>query len=600
MHVTLSLVVLALWAPPVAATPASPQECREMPALRRIVGPSREVRRQARKELIEAGAAAVPCLLPMILDEDRLPDAPTELRCGEVAEALFRIGAPAVPGVLDAVPHRCAYWAVQGWARWRPDLVVPALRAALSDPVRAPTAATLLVTYVGARDGSLVRPLLAALEDSVLASDAVNALAWIGEPAWRPLAREVEAGNVVAASALGEAATRCLPHDRAGSDRLSTIAVPVLERALAVPALRQVATEALFHYPSGQPLIEAASQSPDVTLRLAVVRAIRQPGHTALLARATADPSPEVRREAVRAFVLWRDEVPDADEVMRRALRDADPEVRRRALAGLTCSERWCTGGNSRALIEEALLDPDADVRHLVEPHAHLLGDAGPGALARALELRPENCTVLLPQATMLLQESPGRTSAALPLLRRGLTVAGCETMVAAALAVAQPQAQAILVDALRSSEEPARWTAVSILRRLGDRATGVSTAVIPMLDDPERREPAAEALAAIVATGDETAVPGLVRALGDVGTRWAAAVALARIGPRALPALRRALSHPLRLEPALVAIARMGPDAGALVKPVARLRRHREPRVRAAAEFAWKCLQVHGPPRPG
>ncbi|WP_205697774.1 HEAT repeat domain-containing protein [Conexibacter sp. SYSU D00693] len=133
------------------------------------------------------------------------------------------------------------------------------------------------------------------------------------------------------------------------------------------------------------------------------------------------------------------------------------------------------------------------------------------------------------------------------------------------------------------------RLRALRVLTRVGGGA-----GVVPALLDDPSPEVRAEAAAWVARHGDRRAVEALVARLVDPAllTRFAAADAVVRVGPRAAPAVAAALDRVAgaQLVPLLVVAAALA-DRSVLLDPVRAHTTAPEPEVRAAAVRATAVL---------
>jgi HEAT repeat protein len=418
------------------------------------------------------------------------------------AEALGKIGSPAVPALLEALKDgnwRARKAAAEALGKIGDRQALPALLEALKDDEwRVRRAAAYALEKIG--DSRAIPALTEALKDD---------------------SREVRQAAAYALKKIGDSR-----------------AIPALTEALKDDSreVRQAAAYALEKIGDSQtvPALLEALKDEDRSVRQAAVWALREigdPQAVPALIQALKDEDRDVREASVRALGTIGDRrtIPALMEALKEG-----GWVHRAAAEALSKIIDW------QAVPEliEALQDENKEVR---DAAVWALGKIGLPAVPALVEaLKDENYKRRRSAAEALGEIGDPQ---AIPVLMETLKNENKEMREAAAWALWKIGLPAVpaLLEALKDKRRDVRWMATWALGKIGDQQAIPALMKILKDNDKEVREAAEWALGEI----GLPALPALLEALKDERkeVRESAAWALGKIGDRqAIPALKEAL----------------------------------------------------------
>jgi len=449
----------------------------------------------------DRAAVAIPALIKALRDKD------TEVRQA-AAHALERMGqraAAAVPALVDALdnnPELSPFVAnALGAIGTKASAAIPSLAAKMRE--KNPRQQYLYAWTLAQIGPKSLPPLTKALKDrdatlQKLAADALGRMGLGAEPALSDLALLVGHKNEsLRVSALSAFASICSTGmgmfkkvglcDKDRVDRLK----PVIEKGLE----------------DGSPsVLNAAARSVGA---LGIVDAAMIPALTKILAE---HPDKEGRRNAAESIGWMGPEALSSVPALKNALSDPDEHVRTYAAWAL-----GRIGSQARASVDALLRRAKASTDQEREVAIDAIGKIGGGAASA------------FPYVLELFKGKDERLS----------------RLAAAVLPRISPKGTPVLVQGLGSRDARVRADCAWALGSLGQKAEGVSAALVKSLNDPQDsvRYAAAQALGEI---GASSSIPALQESLkdSDTGVKTAVIDALGKMGRRAASA--RAMIEPL------------------------------------------------------
>jgi HEAT repeat protein len=630
-------------APELPSPPVSTEQIVDVPTLiSRLQATGPEDREKAAQELAERGAeaqAAIPALIPLLRDEDRVRRA--------AEKALEQIGPPAkgdystvIGALTDWCPQVRIYAArtVAGLEEVPPNILTMLLSASKDTESEVRCYAVIALrnfASAGPHHRNAAVPvlleMLSDLDDKVhrTVAEALDKLDLRTDQDFEALSRALKHKNpevrirAVGALARGEVSRPVL-----------TALLPALGdtelriRQLAIQTLGKAGPDdkALVY-----PLLMEALKDKDQVIRSASLAALEKIGPPEVtkvpdLAAALGNPQAEVRVYAAQALYQLGVEAKGAVPALAEALRDSDRGVVQLAAAAL-----GKIGPEAKPAVPGLIQVAQHTDEGLRRPAVIALAKIGRarGSLRAVIAALDDREAEVRESALSALQQFWRVDKEDIPDLETALKSKRPEvrTFAVTTLGDLGPDAVPALIEALDDTEPEVRKLAVVALDKIGAKDAVPRLAALLDKDNDQdsrhaivlalgRRGPDAaaavpalgrvlerdhilrgEAAMALGAVGPaaKPAVPLLITGLADQEVGDAAALALARIGKPAVPALAAALTdwnRGVRFR-AVTVLGQIGPDAQAAVGELAkRANKDRSVEVKQAARSALRKIQ--------
>lgn len=550
-------------------------------------------------------------LVRVLVDETRdRPWPPPE------AVALERIGAGAVEVLAAALDAPKTAWRARRVLQTIGRPSIGPLRRSLADaPAGAPMRhqAALALATLGDDDPKVVATLFDSVErpDWSLSHEAASALACLGRSAWPAWTAALRARSVPAARALKDLRQYCAACSGAvPRGAVSEGLAQAIEEGLGDPMFRETGMLALGAVgPPGLVRLRRLADSADEAIRKTAMEGLGLQGPAALkdLEKAIADHDVEVRAAAAQALSVWKmgsRSIP----LLAIAMRDPEAAVRRQVVnsLGTPCMGPSCGDDYSAGVpvLGQALLDEDTMVRRSTVHQIDGFGTLAVPAVLRALDTPYPVCVEAAWTAGSIgndeLQHrrrpAQGASTQLLPALIRRVRDPLCRPAALGALGRMSQLSGPHIVELVGDSDPEVAWSAVGLIRQLGDAAAAMSPVLEGLLQRPETRERAMEALAGTATALGRDSIRITLDSLADRTERWPAADLLGRLarGDEAVVLdLRASLTDPARQEAAVVALGKAGSAARTALEDIDKLAGAPSAPVREAARFAAEAIRA-------
>jgi HEAT repeat protein len=361
--------------------------------------------------------------------------------------------------------------------------------------------------------------------------------------------------------------------------------------------------------PPGLARLRRLAASTDEAIRRTAMEGLGLQGSTALrdLEKAIDDPEVGVRTAAAEALSVWKmgsRSIP----LLAIAMRDPEVAVRRMVVnsLGTPCMGAGCGDDYSAAVpvLGQALLDEDTMVRRSTVHQIDGFGTLAVPAVLRALDAPYPVCVEAAWTASSIgndeLQHhrrpAQGASAQLLPALIRRVQDPLCRPAALDALGRMSQLSAPHIVELVGDSDPEVAWSAVGLIGQLGDAATAMSPVLERLLQRPQTRERALEALAKTATALGRESIRIALDLLAHPTERWAAAELLGRVARRdeaVVLDLRASLMDPAQQEAAVVALGKAGSAARTALEDIDKLASAPSAPIREAARFAAAAIRA-------